>query len=275
MERGSGLPAQAELIARAARAARSSRDEDIVKQGRRRGRAALPGRASAEGDLLLADADATARSARPARSPTCSADSATVWTASQGTHGNRDQLRALPRLPRDQVRVDLSRRRRLLRHERPRRRRRRRRAALAGGRPAGARAMDARGRARLGPQGPAATARSRGAVDTDGKIVDWRTEMWMPKATRGLPNIPLLGPEAAGLAQPHGLSTGQISRTPIRPTPRRHPACVVHWLKDTPLRPAPIRAPGKLGQLLRGRELHRRARRRGRAGSAGVPPAAV
>jgi nicotinate dehydrogenase subunit B len=45
-----------------------------------------------------------------------------------------------------------------------------------------------------------------------GRILDWRTEMWLPQATRGLPNIPLLGPEAAGLDQVQGLNAGLISQ---------------------------------------------------------------
>ena len=63
----------------------------------------------------------------------------------------------------------------------------------------------------------------------------------------GLPNIPLLGPAAAGIAQPTGITTGlHRRRTAIRPTAPRSMNVVVHWLKDTPLRPSPIRAPGKL-----------------------------
>ena len=43
-------------------------------------------------------------------------------------------------------------------------------------------------------------------VDADGKILAWRTEMWMPQTTKGLPNIPLLAPAAAGLDAAYGLS---------------------------------------------------------------------
>src|SRR5260221_13603026 len=49
---------------------------------------------------------------------------------------------------------------RLLRHERPRGCRDRSRVAVAGSRPAGTRAMDARGRAWLGPPGAASDARA-------------------------------------------------------------------------------------------------------------------
>ena len=83
-----------------------------------------------------------------------------------------------------------------------------------------------------------------GAVN-DGRILDWRTEMWLPQATRGLPNIPLLGPEAAGLDQVRGLNAGLISQNGDPPYAADHVEVLVHWLKTAPLRPAPLRSPGK------------------------------
>jgi CO/xanthine dehydrogenase Mo-binding subunit len=71
--------------------------------------------------------------------------------------------------------------------------------------------------------------------------------MFIPQATSGLPNTPLLGPDAAGLAQAKGISTGQISQNGDPPYAPKSVNVVVHWLKDTPLRPAPIRSPGKPG----------------------------
>ena len=47
-----------------------------------------------------------------------------------------------------------------------------------------------------------------GAVDPDGRILEWRTEMWLPRTTPGLTDIPLLAPAAAGLDDVRGLQPG-------------------------------------------------------------------
>ena len=157
MERRLGLPAQDKLVRDAARpipASPTRRWSTRATPARRAGKA--PRRSP---PAISGRCRATPRSVRPARSPTCSADAATVWTASQGTHGNRNTFARFLGLPRGEGAADLSRRLRLLRHERPRGRRRRRRDPVARGRASGARAMVARGRAWLGPEGPAAAAR--------------------------------------------------------------------------------------------------------------------
>src|SRR5215472_15183306 len=69
--------------------------------------------------------------------------------------------------------------------------------------------------------------------------------MWLPQATRGLPNIPLLGPEAAGLDRVRGLNAGLISQNADPPYAADNVKVLVHWLKNAPLRPAPLRSPGK------------------------------
>ncbi len=114
------------------------------------------------------------------------------------------------------------------------------------------------------PKAPPQLLSLEGAVGDDGKIAAWRTEMWIPKATANLPNMPLLALDAAGIAQTPGLTTGLISQNGDPPYAVAHQEVVVHWLKSSPLRPSNFRAPGKVAQLLRGRELHRHARRRWR-----------
>ena len=94
------------------------------------------------------------------------------------------------------------------------------------------------------PKGPPQLLDIAGAVG-DGRILEWRTEMWLPQATRGLPNIPLLGPEAAGLDQVRGLNAGLISQNGDPPYAADSIQVLVHWLKEAPLRPAPLRSPGK------------------------------
>jgi len=96
------------------------------------------------------------------------------------------------------------------------------------------------------PKGPPQLLALEGAVGANGAIAAWRTQMWLPKATANLPNIPLLGPEAAGIPQTPGLSTGLISQNGNPPYAVAHQEVVVHWLKDAPLRPSNLRAPGKI-----------------------------
>ena len=96
------------------------------------------------------------------------------------------------------------------------------------------------------PKGPPQLLALEGALGDDGRIAAWRTEMWLPKATAQLPNIPLLGPESAGMPQAPGLSTGLISQNGNPPYAVAHQDVVVHWLKDAPLRPSNLRAPGKI-----------------------------
>ena len=95
------------------------------------------------------------------------------------------------------------------------------------------------------PKGPPQLLDITGVVGADGQILDWRTDMWIPQTTRGLLNIPLLGPQAAGLDNIVGLNTGLISQNGDPPYAADHIQVVVHWLKETPLRPAPLRSPGK------------------------------
>lgn len=96
------------------------------------------------------------------------------------------------------------------------------------------------------PKGPPQLLALEGAVGDDGRIAAWRTQMWLPRATANLPNMPLLGPEAAGMAQTPGLSTGLISQNGNPPYVVSNQEVVVHWLKDAPLRPSNLRAPGKV-----------------------------
>lgn len=97
------------------------------------------------------------------------------------------------------------------------------------------------------PKGPPQLLSLEAALSPEGRVTGWRTEMWLPKATANLPNMPLLAPEAAGLDQVQGLTTGLITQNgdPCYRVPNVE--VVVHWLKDAPLRPSNIRAPGKIG----------------------------
>ena len=175
------------------------------------------------------------------------ADGATVWTASQGTHGNQGSFARFLGLPKDKVRMiyldgagcygmngheDCAADAAIM--------------SRAVGRPVRVQWMreDEHG---FDPKGPPQLLDLSASIDAEGRIKNWRTEMWLPQATRGLPFAPMLGPAEAGLDQPTGFSTGQIAQNGDPPYAAGSMNVVVHWLRDTPLRPAPIRSPGKPG----------------------------
>jgi nicotinate dehydrogenase subunit B len=173
------------------------------------------------------------------------ADEATVWTASQGMHDNRVTYARFLGLPEDKVRLiylEGSGCYGMNGHEDA--------AADAAivsravGRPVRVQwsRADEHG---WDPKGPPQLLDLSGAIDADGRILDWRTEMWIPQTTKGMLNIPLLGPQAAGLDNIVGLNTGLISQNGDPPYAADHVEVIVHWLKETPLRPAPLRSPGK------------------------------
>jgi nicotinate dehydrogenase subunit B len=174
---------------------------------------------------------------------------ATIWSASQATHKFRETIAGALGLPKDAVRViyvdgsgcygmngqdDAAADAALLSREI--------------GRPV--RVQWSR-EDELGwdPKGPPQMHSLEARLDAAGRIAAWRTEMWLPKATANLPSMPLLGLEAAGIAQSPGISTGQISQNgnPLVAVPNQE--VIVHWLATSPLRPSNIRAPGKIGNL--------------------------
>jgi len=96
------------------------------------------------------------------------------------------------------------------------------------------------------PKGPPQLLALEGSVGADGRIAAWRTEMFLPKATVNLPNLPLLALDAAGIPQTPGITTGLISQNGDPPYAVPHQEVVVHWLAATPLRTSNLRAPGKI-----------------------------
>jgi nicotinate dehydrogenase subunit B len=100
------------------------------------------------------------------------------------------------------------------------------------------------------PKGPPQMLELRGTLDASGKIVAWDSQTWLPEITKGLPNIPLLAPEAAGIDQPRGESSGQVQQNAKPPYLIPNLRVVAHWLRDTPLRPSHLRAPGRMANIL-------------------------
>ena len=236
------LPEQKELIA-SLRAGPFNGDEVLVNKGD--AGAALP-----EGAKALKASYFWPMQSHASLGPSCAvadvrADSATVWTASQGTHGNRGTYARFLGLPREKVRLiylegsgcygmngheDAAAEAAIL--------------SRAVGRPV--RVQWSREEEHgWDPKGPAQLLDISGAVDANGNILDWRAEMWVPQTTRGMPNIPLLAPAAAGLDDVRGNNAGLISQNGDPPYAANRIQVVAHWLKDPPLRAAPLRSPGK------------------------------
>ena len=239
-----GLPAQDRLIA-TLRAGPFLGDETLINKGD--AMAALPAGAKA-----LSASYYWPMQTHGSIGPSCAvaevrADGATVWTASQGTHRYCRAFAGFLGFPVDKVRLiyldgagcygmngheDAAADAAIL--------------SRAVERPVRVQWMRADEHG-WDPKGPPQLLDISGAVDGQGRILDWRTEMWVPRTTKGLPSIPLLGPEAAGLGQVRGLATGLVTQNADPPYAAGHVSVAVHWLKDAPLRPAPIRSPGKVG----------------------------
>ena len=174
-------------------------------------------------------------------------DSATIWTASQGTHGNRASFARFLKLPPDKVRLiylDGAGCYGMNGHEDA--------AADAAivsravGRPVRVQwsREDEHGH---DPKGPPQLIDVAASLDASGAIVDWRTDLWIPQTTKGMPYIPLLGPTDAGLDDVKGMNPGLIAANADPPYRAGAMSVHAHWLSDTPLRPAPLRGPGKPG----------------------------
>jgi len=237
----SGLPAQNKLVA-TLRAKTDLTDEMLVSRGGEQ--------AGNYGALSRSASYYWPMQSHGSIGPSCAIadvdkEAATVWTASQGTHGNRKTFARFLRLSEDQVRLiylegagcygmngheDAAADAAIL--------------SQAIGRPVRVQwsRQDEHG---WDPKGPPQLLDISGVVDSTGRIREWRTEMWLPQTTKGLSDIPLLGPAAAGLDDVRGLQPGAISQNTDPPYATDKVEVLAHWLKDAPLRPAPIRSPGK------------------------------
>jgi CO/xanthine dehydrogenase Mo-binding subunit len=97
------------------------------------------------------------------------------------------------------------------------------------------------------PKGPQQLLDVRAALDSDGRIVAWETEMWVPNAAPGA--RALLSADAAGLQQEHGTGSGAITQNGDPPYAVGNVRVVAHLIKDTPLQLSNLRAPGKIANV--------------------------
>src|SRR5262249_13526413 len=239
-----GMPGSAGVHA-AMRRTEGSKNEDLIKQGDSAG--VLRGSAR----KFAASYEWPAQS-HASMGPSCAVadykpDGLTVWSSSQGNHG---QARTLARdlgIPVQQVRViymdgagsygtngadDVVADAVLI--------------SRAVGRPVRVQWMreDEHG---WDPKGPPQLLDLRAALDEKGNIAAWETEAFLPENTPNLPSRPLTGFVAAGIAQPVGLSVAQVQGNAYPSYELPNVTATVHWLKTTPLKPSNLRAPGKPG----------------------------
>jgi CO/xanthine dehydrogenase Mo-binding subunit len=242
---GTGLPDYLTL-ADSVRATKVVRDQDVAKQGD-----LAPLGAPGPGVQTLGATYWWPVQTHGSIGPSCGVadvrpDGATIWTPSQSTHRHREAFARILGLPREKVRLiyldgagsygqngaeDAACDAALL--------------SRAVGRPVRVQWMreDEHG---WDPKGPPQLLDLRAAVGEGGDVVAWETQAWLPISTQGLPNIPLLAPTEAGLAQPLGRATGLISQNIDPPYRAGAVHAVVHWVEDSPFRTSNIRAPGKV-----------------------------
>jgi CO/xanthine dehydrogenase Mo-binding subunit len=174
-------------------------------------------------------------------------DGATIWSASQGTHGLRANLSKVFGLAPDNVRV----------------------VFLDGSGSYGTNggdhvAADAvllsktvgqpvrvqwtrQDETGWDPKGPQQLLDLKAGLDASGRLLGWDTEMWLPNQIPGA--RALLAADAAGLPQDHGQGAGAITQNGEPPYQVEHARVLVHWVKDAPLQLSNLRAPGKIANV--------------------------
>ena len=100
------------------------------------------------------------------------------------------------------------------------------------------------------PKGPPQMLDLRAVLDVGGNVQAWETVAFLPANTPGLPAVPLLAVDAAGLEQPHGHSAGLVQQNIDPPYAIPNVRAVARWLEGTPLRASNLRAPGKVGNVM-------------------------
>jgi len=235
-----------EGLDRLSRSAPLDRDQEIVNKGDARGAA----RGAAK---MLSATYFWPFQSHASLGPSCAvadvrADgTATVWSASQGTHGLRGNLAKVFGIPPEKLRVvfldgsgsygtnggDHVAADALL-------------LSKTIGQPVRVQWMrhDEHG---WDPKGPQQLLDVRAALDASGRIVSWETEMWVPNAAPGA--RALLSADAAGIQQEHGTGSGAITQNGDPPYAVDNVRVVAHLIKDTPLQLSNLRAPGKIANV--------------------------
>jgi CO/xanthine dehydrogenase Mo-binding subunit len=95
------------------------------------------------------------------------------------------------------------------------------------------------------PKGPPTIVEITVGLDTQGNIVGWDSELWVPKAD--ITEWPrTLAATHAGIPQKDAINPGNVHRNLEPSYPFAHQKAVAHRLASTPFRPSWIRTPGRM-----------------------------
>lgn len=173
--------------------------------------------------------------------------SATVWSASQGTHGLRTNLAKVFGLPADKMRV----------------------VFLEGSGSYGTNGSDnvaadavllskfigapvrvqwmRQDELRWDPKGPQQLIDVQGGIDASGRVVAWDVQMWVPTTRMG--SRALLAATDAGFTQDDGQNAGALTQNGDPSYEVPNVRVVAHLMKNTPLVVSNLRAPGKIANV--------------------------
>ena len=99
------------------------------------------------------------------------------------------------------------------------------------------------------PKGPPQIIDVRAALDAAGDVIGWESVGLAPEGVSSPTGIPLLSAMAAGLVDGKGVSTGALAGNLDPPYAFPNMRADMKWLTATPLRPSNLRAPGKIGNV--------------------------
>jgi nicotinate dehydrogenase subunit B len=94
------------------------------------------------------------------------------------------------------------------------------------------------------PKGPPTLLDYRGAVDSNGNVVAWESEVFLPEKPKQFA-VTLLAAELSGLPKDDAFP-GNINQSLAIPYTFPNIKVTAHWLAHTPFRPSWIRSPGRM-----------------------------
>jgi CO/xanthine dehydrogenase Mo-binding subunit len=94
------------------------------------------------------------------------------------------------------------------------------------------------------PKGPPTPLDMRAGIDSEGNVVAWESELFIPQGAAGF--VALTGADLAGLDSLGKLNPGGVLNDLAIPYGFQNVTTTAHRLASTPLRPAWIRSPGRL-----------------------------
>jgi CO/xanthine dehydrogenase Mo-binding subunit len=94
------------------------------------------------------------------------------------------------------------------------------------------------------PKGPPTPLNMRAGIDSEGNVVAWESELFIPRGAAGF--VALVGADLAGLDSLGKLNPGGVLNDLAIPYLFSNVTTTAHRLASTPLRPAWIRSPGRL-----------------------------